>query len=849
MRSEGEQVKLGLLVWLAVVCGAGLCRADGAFVGPERHVAPGYQIGPAANVQPVIDDNYPFKPLAVAWGGTDFMVLWNDGRDARFEQELVLFGLDVYGGRVAPDGNVLDMAGLALNRSESFQLQAATAWNGTHYLVAWTDMRGGYFTPDIYFTLATSDGQPLAPDGVLLCGAEGDQSEPDVIWTGQEFVVIWQDARSGDFDLYTARVAPDGTVLDPGGLAFYVGPGDQMHPEMAWDQSRALVTWEHYTGAERDVWGQFYDPATPGGLPFPICAETGEQGGPAVAWNGSSGMYLVVWHDDRNGNLDVYARVVTGDGYLLWSFPVADTAAPELYPAAASDGRYTLVVYQEGFWLGSPPPDVRGAVVYPLAPQVWPSFPIAAGAYAEHFPAVDFKRSDEGAPEYLVAWGDTRDDEADVFAARVATDGTVLDPGGFRVSSAAQHRQDAAVGFDGSQYLVAWSEWVSEPGVACARVAADGTPIDIDAIRVVDLDTWERCPQVASTPFRSLVIWQDERNFPTSEVDIYGAWVDPDGVVYPPGEPLCTEPGKQIDLALAWDGANSFLVAYAQKRYGEYSDVWGLIVHADGSPIIGPFPICQAPLAQTNVHATFGQSDFMVVWQDERNAFNADLYAARVAPDGTVLDPDGRAIVVSDELHERYPRVSWNGQNYLAVYERNDGSQSDTYGVRLAPDGSVLTEPFPILLTPGKSETWADVSWDGIAHVVAVSYLGEPELCAVVLGPGADAAPTAPVCFEPQYGARFAGICAGTDGRDLLVYESLTDPPYGSYRILSRWFVSCLGDLDGDADVDLADLAILLAHYGTAGDVGYEQGDLDGDGDVDLADLASLLAVYGTTCP
>ncbi|MBU0617624.1 MAG: choice-of-anchor J domain-containing protein, partial [Planctomycetes bacterium] len=58
----------------------------------------------------------------------------------------------------------------------------------------------------------------------------------------------------------------------------------------------------------------------------------------------------------------------------------------------------------------------------------------------------------------------------------------------------------------------------------------------------------------------------------------------------------------------------------------------------------------------------------------------------------------------------------------------------------------------------------------------------------------------------------------------------------------------CFGDLDGDDDIDLADLAQLLAHYGTTSGASYEDGDLDGDGDVDLADLAALLAVYGTTC-
>jgi hypothetical protein len=58
----------------------------------------------------------------------------------------------------------------------------------------------------------------------------------------------------------------------------------------------------------------------------------------------------------------------------------------------------------------------------------------------------------------------------------------------------------------------------------------------------------------------------------------------------------------------------------------------------------------------------------------------------------------------------------------------------------------------------------------------------------------------------------------------------------------------CFADLDGDYDVDLADLAQLLSNYGTPGGANYEDGDLDGDRDVDLTDLAALLAVYGAPC-
>ncbi len=48
------------------------------------------------------------------------------------------------------------------------------------------------------------------------------------------------------------------------------------------------------------------------------------------------------------------------------------------------------------------------------------------------------------------------------------------------------------------------------------------------------------------------------------------------------------------------------------------------------------------------------------------------------------------------------------------------------------------------------------------------------------------------------------------------------------------------GDLDGDGDIDQADLGILLSCYGVS-----DCGDIDGDGDTDQADLGALLGNYG----
>ena len=55
----------------------------------------------------------------------------------------------------------------------------------------------------------------------------------------------------------------------------------------------------------------------------------------------------------------------------------------------------------------------------------------------------------------------------------------------------------------------------------------------------------------------------------------------------------------------------------------------------------------------------------------------------------------------------------------------------------------------------------------------------------------------------------------------------------------------CPNDLDGDDDVDLADLAALLSEYGCTPSQSECAIDYDDDGDTDLADLAELLSSYG----
>ena len=99
-------------------------------------------------------------------------------------------------------------------------------------------------------------------------------------------------------------------------------------------------------------------------------------------------------------------------------------------------------------------------------------------------------------------------------------------------------------------------------------------------------------------------------------------------------------------------------------------------------------------------------------------------------------------------------------------------------------------------------------------------------------------APSGACCFPGGQCAEVTEAdCASANGLTWTVDASCSPNPC----------VPCTGDLDGDNDVDLTDLAMLLADFDCTG--GGCTGDADGDGDTDLTDLAVLLANFEAPCP
>lgn len=91
---------------------------------------------------------------------------------------------------------------------------------------------------------------------------------------------------------------------------------------------------------------------------------------------------------------------------------------------------------------------------------------------------------------------------------------------------------------------------------------------------------------------------------------------------------------------------------------------------------------------------------------------------------------------------------------------------------------------------------------------------------------------------------RFTAEDAGSGS----IVEAAVDE-FLAYSVDCSGSTPCPGDVDGNGDISLSDLATLLANFGTASGAQPEDGDMNGDGAIDLSDLAALLSVFGTPCP
>jgi len=196
------------------------------------------------------NQSYPTS-VSDATGGA--IVTWGDYRSGYPNS-------DIYTQRVSAAGTVLWTAnGVVLCTATGAQESPAITSDGAAgAIVTWHDARSG--TSDIYAQRILAGGTAQwTPDGVALCTATGNQTGPTATSDAAGgAIVTWTDSRSGTNDIYAQRISPGGTASWPAdGVALCAATGDQRWPSNIMDGAGgAIVIWIDARSGNYDIYAQ-----------------------------------------------------------------------------------------------------------------------------------------------------------------------------------------------------------------------------------------------------------------------------------------------------------------------------------------------------------------------------------------------------------------------------------------------------------------------------------------------------------------------------------------------------------------------------------------------------------------
>lgn len=279
----------------------------------------GRAIVTATGSQGVVSTSLPVTMVPDGAGGV--LLFWNDLRNGATH--------DIYGHHVHGNGaldGVWPLNGQAICTAAGDQyFQVAVEDGAGGAILAWQDLRavGHIYAQHVTTFGFLAAGWPV--NGLDVNTGVAYQESPTMVSDGSGGgFVIWSDSRNGASDLYAHHLTPSG--IDAGwpadGASVVQQPGFQYAGGGAPDGAGGALVWWHDT--RTGAYDLYAHHLLPNATPDPrwpvggraVCTAPGNQYATPALISDEAGGLIMVWHDQRTGDYDIYAQRVARHGYL-----------------------------------------------------------------------------------------------------------------------------------------------------------------------------------------------------------------------------------------------------------------------------------------------------------------------------------------------------------------------------------------------------------------------------------------------------------------------------------------------------------------------------------------------------
>ncbi len=455
-------------------------------------------------------------------------------------------------------------------------------------IVVWSQNRPGTGT-DIMAQRLDAWGRPLwGNGGVVLCGANLDQTVPQVVGDGAGgAIAVWEDARNADKDIYAQRVNGQGVTLwAADGVGVCVLATFQQAPQIARDGGNgAIITWEDSRPSPSgwDIYAQRISGSgtvqwVPNGNL--VCGDANGQFRPQITSDGAGGA-VIAWEHEVTFQLDVRAQRIHSSGSVLWGVGFqgivvcANGLAQDQITITGGVGGGAIIAWRDQR-TGAFNPTIFAQRVDALGNPAWTAdgVDICTATGPEQSPRI----VSDGANGAIVSWSDTRLGGGEAYVQRINFFGVrQWTPTGVLVSDDVSESLAPRLAADGiGGAVVAWLDlrYQSNGDIFARRVNAAGLPQGpVGGVAMGLAPGFKTVASIASDGAGGAVVaWSDSRNpsrvlaqaqrldrfnnwgYPSADVDVHDIPGDQGGVVNVTWDAsrLDPWPSESIDRYTVW---------------------------------------------------------------------------------------------------------------------------------------------------------------------------------------------------------------------------------------------------------------------------------------------------------
>lgn len=239
------------------------------------------------------NDPFDSKVPTVSSNGSVVNVFWSDERDGNFE---------IYNKRSA-DGGVTWSTDIRLTNNMGYSVCPSVSVFASALNIVWSDNRDGNY--EIYFKHSTDGGLNFGSD-TRLTSNSSTSDVPSISMSGTFVHVVWYDERDGNREIYYKRSTDQG-------ISWSIDTRLTNNIEYSWNpnilsrESAVHLVWHDGRDGNSEIYYKFSsDNGVNWGLDTRITNNPADSYNPFVSVSGP--LVHVVWHDNRDGNYEIYYK-------------------------------------------------------------------------------------------------------------------------------------------------------------------------------------------------------------------------------------------------------------------------------------------------------------------------------------------------------------------------------------------------------------------------------------------------------------------------------------------------------------------------------------------------------------